>query len=122
MKPLPLGIRTFSNLIEGNYLYVDKTKEIFTLISEGIYYFLSRPRRFGKSLLISTLKEIFLGNRKLFKGLYIYDKITWKSHPIIQLKNRLIILYFSDNIDWKPIIILPETTGKIPVKINLYQV
>lgn len=62
-----------------------KHKEIFSLISEGIYYFLSRPRRFGKSLLVSTLKEIFSGNRGLFKGLYIYDKIAWKKHPVIQL-------------------------------------
>ncbi|MCP5049420.1 MAG: AAA family ATPase, partial [bacterium] len=64
----------------------DKTKDIYNLIaSGGQYYFLSRPRRFGKSLLVSTLKEVFSGNRELFKGLWIYDKIEWKKHPVIHL-------------------------------------
>ncbi len=86
MKKLPLGIQTFSKIIEGNYIYVDKTEEIFSLISSPeTYYFISRPRRFGKSLLISTLKEIFLGNKELFKDLWIYDKIEWKKHPVIHI-------------------------------------
>lgn len=86
MKHLPLGIQTFSNLIDGGYLYIDKTKDIFRLFEDGgKYYFLSRPRRFGKSLLISTLKEMFSGNKELFKGLWIYDKITWDKHPVIHL-------------------------------------
>jgi len=86
MKHLPLGIQTFSKIIEENYLYVDKTKEIFTLLSSGgQYYFLSRPRRFGKSLLVSTLKEIFSGNRELFNGLWIYDKIEWETYPVIHI-------------------------------------
>lgn len=83
MKKLPLGIQTFSKIINGNMLYVDKTREISDLISSGSCFFLSRPRRFGKSLLVSTLKEIFQGNRELFKGLYIYDKINWERHPVI---------------------------------------
>ncbi|MFN4152109.1 MAG: AAA family ATPase, partial [Candidatus Sericytochromatia bacterium] len=70
----------------GNMLYVDKTKDIYNLLSSGeTYYFLSRPRRFGKSLLISTLEEIFLGNKELFKDLYIYEKIEWKKYPIIRI-------------------------------------
>lgn len=85
MKKLPIGIQTFSKLINQNYLYIDKTKEIFNLISNGGYFFLSRPRRFGKSLLVSTLKEIFTGNKKIFKGLYIYDRIKWEKHPVIHL-------------------------------------
>ncbi len=86
MKKLPLGIQTFKNIIEENYLYIDKTEIINKLISDGgKYYFISRPRRFGKSLLISTLKEIFSGNKELFKGLWIYDKIEWKKYPIIHL-------------------------------------
>lgn len=87
MKNLPLGQQTFKDIIDENKLYVDKTKEIYTLISnnEGKYYFLSRPRRFGKSLLVSTLKEIFLGNKELFKGLWIYDKIEWSESPIIHI-------------------------------------
>ena len=86
MKKLPVGIQTFSKLINGNYLYVDKTEDIYNLLSGGgQYYFLSRPRRFGKSLLISTLKEIFSGNKELFKGLWIYDKWKWEEYPVIHL-------------------------------------
>ncbi|WP_069472940.1 ATP-binding protein [Candidatus Marithrix sp. Canyon 246] len=83
MKKLPIGIQTFSEIITENYLYVDKTKEITELLQGGKYLFLSRPRRFGKSLLISTLSEIFSGNQELFQGLYIYDKIDWQSYPVI---------------------------------------
>ncbi|MCK4765127.1 MAG: ATP-binding protein [Candidatus Aminicenantes bacterium] len=85
MKKLPLGIQTFSKLITGNYLYVDKTEEIYNLVNGGEYNFLSRPRRFGKSVLVSTLKEIFSGNKELFKGLWIYDKIEWTQHPVIYI-------------------------------------
>ncbi|MCK4763909.1 MAG: ATP-binding protein [Candidatus Aminicenantes bacterium] len=86
MKKLPIGIQTFSNIIEENYLYIDKTEDIYNLFAEGSkYYFLSRPRRFGKSLLLSTLKEIFSGSRELFKGLWIYDKIEWKKYPVIHI-------------------------------------
>ncbi len=66
MKKLPVGIQTFSELIRENYVYVDKTEDIFRMIDSGKYYFLSRPRRFGKSLLLSTLKSLFLGDRDLF--------------------------------------------------------
>ncbi|HLP46096.1 MAG TPA: AAA family ATPase [Candidatus Kapabacteria bacterium] len=83
---LPLNKRVFKEIIAGNYLYVDKTKYIYNFFKEkGIYYFLSRPRRFGKSLLVSTLKEIFSGNRELFKDLWIYDKIEWKKYPVIHI-------------------------------------
>ena len=84
MKKLPIGRQVFSEIIQGNYLYVDKTKDIYRLFDRGEkYYFLSRPRRFGKTLLITTLKEIFSGNKELFKGLWIYDKIQWDTHPVI---------------------------------------
>ncbi|MDQ1351377.1 MAG: hypothetical protein QG657_1679 [Acidobacteriota bacterium] len=86
MKKLPLSIQTFRDFTEENYIYVDKTKLIHDLFaSGGRYYFLSRPRRFGKSLLISTLAEIFSGNKELFKGLWIYDKIEWTAHPVIHI-------------------------------------
>ncbi|MFH0734971.1 MAG: AAA family ATPase [bacterium] len=85
MKKLPIGIQTFDEIIRNDYLYVDKTEQIEKLITMGKYYFLSRPRRFGKSLLISTLKEIFSGNKELFKDLYIYDKIDWITYPVIRL-------------------------------------
>ncbi|OAD21789.1 hypothetical protein THIOM_002437, partial [Candidatus Thiomargarita nelsonii] len=84
MKKLPLAIQTFSEIIEDGYLYVDKTQQIAELI-QSKYVFLSRPRRFGKSLLVSTLSEIFSGNQALFQGLYIYDKIKWQAHPIIHI-------------------------------------
>ena len=85
-KLLPIGIQTFSKLVEGSYLYVDKTKQIYNLLNRSEqYYFLSRPRRFGKSLLISTLYELFNGNRELFKNLWIYDKIEWEKHPVIHI-------------------------------------
>jgi len=85
LKMLPIGIQDFKELRERNCVYVDKTEIIHKLITEGKYYFLSRPRRFGKSLTISTLNELFEGNQELFKGLYIYDKIEWKKRPVIRI-------------------------------------
>ncbi|MBW2166050.1 MAG: AAA family ATPase [Deltaproteobacteria bacterium] len=86
MKKLPIGIQTFRKLIDGNYLYVDKTEHIHRLIVQGSVYFLSRPRRFGKSLLISTLNEIFEGNKELFKGLWIYEAdYAWEKHPVVRI-------------------------------------
>jgi len=64
MKKLPIGIQTFSEIIKEGYLYVDKTQQIVKLIQANKYLFLSRPRRFGKSLLVSTLYEIFSGNQR----------------------------------------------------------
>ncbi|MDR2399050.1 MAG: ATP-binding protein [Endomicrobium sp.] len=86
MKILPIGTQSFSKLIEENKIYIDKTEHIYNLIRNGSVYFLSRPRRFGKSLLISTFKELFKGNKKVFEGLYIYDKWDWsKTNPVIHL-------------------------------------
>lgn len=85
MKKLPIGIQTFSKIIEGNYYYVDKTPFALKLIQNGGYYFLSRPRRFGKSLFVDTLAEIFLGHKELFRGLYIYDKYDFTPHPVIRI-------------------------------------
>ncbi len=84
-KLLPLSVSTFSTLINDNYIYVDKTKYIYNLVANGGAYFLSRPRRFGKSLLISTIKEICQGNRDLFQGCWIYDRIQWEKYPVIHL-------------------------------------
>ncbi len=87
MKRLPIGIQTFCDIVLNNYLYVDKTEKIFDLVNnpKGVY-FLSRPRRFGKSLLISTLNEIFEGNKELFKGLWIYKAdYAWEKHPVVRI-------------------------------------
>ena len=84
---LPIGIQDFEKIRTGGYLYIDKTEQVYRLVSEGAYYFLSRPRRFGKSLLISTLKALFQGKRELFKGLAIdkKDDWDWAEHPILHL-------------------------------------
>ena len=65
MKYLPIGIQTLPKIIEENYIYVDKTQLVHQLVTTGFVYFLSRPRRFGKSLLVSTLKELFEGNKNV---------------------------------------------------------
>jgi hypothetical protein len=83
VKKLPLGVQTFFKMIKDDCLYVDKTRQIADLIQAGDYLFLSRPRRFGKSLLVSTLADLFAGNKSLFQGLYIYDQIEWQSYPVI---------------------------------------
>ena len=67
----PIGIQNFEEIREGGYLYIDKTDMMFDLVDNGKYYFLSRPRRFGKSLLISTLETYFSGKREMFEGLKI---------------------------------------------------
>ena len=87
MKDLTSYVSNFEKLILGNFLYVDKTEYIWQLIRpSSAGYFLSRPRRFGKSLTLSTLKAIFEGKKELFKGLALYDKpYDWKQYPIIHL-------------------------------------
>lgn len=87
MKYLPIDLNTFSTMRTGNYVYVDKTEHIYRLFSGGSrLYFLARPRRFGKSLLISTLQELFSANRELFKGLWIDSSdYQWIKYPIIYL-------------------------------------
>ena len=85
-QQLPIGIQTFSKIREGNYYYVDKTKLIQTLIAQGSNYFLSRPRRFGKSLFVDTLDALFSGEEKLFQGLAIHPHWDWtRRYPVIRL-------------------------------------
>ncbi len=84
--PLPIGIQTFRRIREKGCYYVDKTDLIRRMIDEGYFYFLSRPRRFGKSLLVSTLKELFEGNEPLFRGLDIHPHWDWSvKHPVVRL-------------------------------------
>lgn len=83
MIKYPIGIQDFRKLRTEGFIYIDKTKDIFQLIGEGDYYFLSRPRRFGKSLLLSTLKYLFQGERELFQGLWIADRHDWQPHPVL---------------------------------------
>ena len=84
----PIGIQDFRKLREGGFVYVDKTQHIFNLLQGGNYFFLSRPRRFGKSLLLSTMNELYCGSRDLFDGLWIQDQWDWEQQqrPVIWLK------------------------------------
>ena len=86
-KEYPIGIQSFEKIIRNNFLYVDKTEFVYRLASTGQYYFLSRPRRFGKSLFLSTLEAFFLGKRELFKGLAIdgHDDVEWQEYPVLHL-------------------------------------
>lgn len=86
MKKLPVGIQTFSEIINEDYLYIDKTAIAYSLIDRFKYVFLSRPRRFGKSLFLDTLKDIFEGNRELFRGLLIEEQWNWEvKYPVIKI-------------------------------------
>lgn len=86
MKAFPIGLSTIEKISLGNFYYVDKTAFIETLTKEGQYYFLARPRRFGKSLLLDTLKQAFLGNRAAFTGLYLEHHWDWENqYPVIHL-------------------------------------
>ncbi len=86
-KPVQASTYNFRRIIEEGFLYVDKTRQLYELVRYGIgIYFLARPRRFGKSLLISTLKEIFQGNKELFQDLWIYESdYNWQAYPIIHI-------------------------------------
>jgi hypothetical protein len=102
LKNLPLGISTLSKLLENNCVYVDKTEYAYHLTSQSGAFFLSRPRRFGKSLFVDTLKEIFEGNQKLFEGLNIYDKWDWtKKYPVIKFDFAEGILKSGKDLDEK---------------------
>ena len=120
MKKLPIGIQTLSKIIEGDFVYVDKTEIAYRLIQQAGYYFLSRPRRFGKSLFLDTLKDIFEGRKELFKGLYIYDKWDWEvKYPVlrISLGSGMIktIEKLNDRLNW----ILKDVERDVGIKCNL---
>ena len=86
MMKYPIGIQSFNRIIEDGFVYVDKTDLIYKLVKDNSIYFLSRPRRFGKSLLVSTLKCYFQGRKELFRGLAI-DKLEteWAEYPIFHI-------------------------------------
>jgi hypothetical protein len=110
MKKLPIGISDFKKLREENFIYVDKTKYIYKLITEGGgYYFLSRPRRFGKSLLISTIGYLFEGRKELFKGLYIEDKWDWNNvYPVIRIDLSQIAIRKEEDFETQMELLLKE--------------
>ncbi len=83
---LPIGVSDFRTIRTEGYCYVDKTVHIARLVEEGRNYFLSRPRRFGKSLLLDTLAELFQGSKELFEGLHIHERWNWlQCYPVLRL-------------------------------------
>ena len=85
-KKLPIGVQNFESLRKDGYFYVDKTSHVYNLVNRGRYYFLSRPRRFGKSLLLSTIEAYMQGKKELFEGFAIYElEKEWVKHPIFHL-------------------------------------
>ena len=90
LKQLPVGIQTFEKLITNACLYIDKTEYIWNMIHLSNYIFLSRPRRFGKSLLVSTLQAYFEGKKELFKGLAIEQREKgWTEYPVLRFDMSL---------------------------------
>ena len=86
MKKLPIGIQSFVKIREDDFCYVDKTPLVSQLVDQGAFYFFSRPRRFGKSLLIDTLAQAFMGKKDLFKGLYLEHQWNWdQTFPVVRI-------------------------------------
>ena len=119
MKKLPIGIQAFEKMRTGNYIYIDKTDMALSLIENGEYYFLSRPRRFGKSLFIDTLQCIFEGRKELFKGLYIYNNYEWKqTYPVIKISFAEGTVNSRKELDKRIIKILGNNQKRLGVKCD----
>ena len=104
-KNLPVGVQDFESLIHDGYLYVDKTEQIWRLTHSGRHYFLARPRRFGKSLLLSTIEAYFEGKKELFDGLYIQQQERdWINYPIFHVdlspENYSSVEVLQNRLDW----------------------
>ena len=94
LKSLPVGKSDIATILNNNMLYVDKTEFVYEMIKKPSSYFLSRPRRFGKSMLVSTFNEVFSGNKELFKDQWIYNSPwSWDVFPIIRLDFNVAIIY-----------------------------
>lgn len=119
MKKLPIGIQTFSEIIQNNYCYVDKTKIVSDLIGSGKLFFLSRPRRFGKSLFLDTLKEAFEGNQDLFKGLYLENNWDWSiKYPVIRIDFVTGVLKTNNELDLRIGEILREHANNVSIQLK----
>ncbi|MBK1722637.1 ATP-binding protein [Thiocystis violacea] len=111
---LPIGIQTFSKLREDGCYYVDKTPLMLKLVEEGTHYFLSRPRRFGKSLLLDTLAELFEGNEPLFRGLHAHERWDWSRQvPVIRLSFAEGVLHSRADLDAKIEELLAENEARL---------
>ena len=118
MKKLPVGMQSFERIRKGNYVYIDKTSQFHNLVTGGEYYFLSRPRRFGKSLLVSTLRCLFEGKKDLFNGLWIEDRWEWKKHPVIVIDFNQITMDTPENLYTSLGNSLDETGKQYGVKLE----
>jgi hypothetical protein len=115
-KKLPIGIQTFAKIREADYYYVDKTAFALRMIEEGTAYFLSRPRRFGKSLFLDTLAELFAGNEPLFRGLYCHDRWDWNvKYPVIRISFGAGIAESREDLDARIHRILAENESRLGV-------
>ncbi|MEE6159956.1 AAA family ATPase [Cylindrospermopsis raciborskii DSH] len=116
VKNLPLGINTLDKMRGSNCVYVDKTSFALRLIKQPGAFFLSRPRRFGKSLFVDTLKEIFEGNEKLFEGLYIHDKWDWsRKFPVIKIDFADGVLKNREELDKRVLDLLRKNAERLGV-------
>ncbi len=119
-KYLNTSASTYENIINANFMYVDKTKELYKIINHDQgQYFLSRPRRFGKSMLLSTLRAVFEGKKELFKNQYIYNQeYDWKEYPIIHLKMNSITTDTIDNFKRRLMDELDDISKKFSITLN----
>ena len=120
LKRLPVGIQTYEKLVNNNCLYVDKTEYIYKMINLGSYIFLSRPRRFGKSLLVSTLQAYFEGKKELFKGLFI-DSVEkeWTEYPVLRFDMSLAKHQTKEDLPRYLLYILEKNENKFGVKSDI---
>jgi Predicted AAA-ATPase len=99
-KKLPIGLQNLREMRTQNYVYVDKTAHVARLAEQGKYYFLARPRRFGKSLLVDTLAEAFAGSRDLFAGLYLENHWDWsRTYPVLRFDFSAGVLRDREELD-----------------------
>ena len=113
-KKLPIGIQTFQKIREDDYYYVDKTALALRLVEEGSHYFLSRPRRFGKSLLLDTLGELFAGSEELFRGLHVHSHWDWSTtYPVIRIGFAEGVLHDRAALDQRIDEILTDNTRRL---------
>ena len=116
---LPIGVHTFETIRQGNYVYVDKTEMIHSLVTTGEVYFLSRPRRFGKSLFIDTLHQLMLGRKELFEGLWIFDKWDWDVvYPVVRFDFGLGVVHTKEELDSKIRFHLVNTAEKYQITMK----
>lgn len=119
VKKLPIGIQTFEKIRTGNYAYVDKTAIALRLIDNGEYYFLSRPRRFGKSLFVDTLQDIFAGKKALFAGLAIEEQWDWDTqYPVIKMSFGAGVHKNQDSLDKTILNLLQHNQKRLGVECS----